>query len=614
MSLRRFSLIACTCLLAACGGGGGGSESAGTPPPSGSPAPPPTPVPPTPAPPTPAPPTPPPINHSPIVVRANERQQAVQFHPFSYDVTQNGTTFSDPDGDALTYEIKMGHVYNPHSDPNPPPGFRIEGTRIVGAPETLDAVIVTVTAKDPSGWTENNEFAIGVNPNSAPRVINPNADRHIIAGTQVDYEATQNGGVFVDADGDALSYEVTMRPDPRGLSVTGTHVRGTFNSVGLVEVTVTASDIYGGTGSDVFVIAAPGPVSGRPALPSVPYSYADEQLDLPFMFRISSESVIPLWDTQPDDNRTSNAGATLGRVLFYDKRLSGTNTVSCSSCHVQSHGFASPERFNSGALGVPLKRNSMALANARYQIHTSWFSDMRVHSLRDLVLMPIENSEELGNSLELLEAKLAATDFYPVLFEAAFGTPQVTRERISRALAQFVQALISYRAKVDRALNPMTNDPWDPPSVLNPQELRGFEIFTASSANCSLCHEEHAQTNVWQANNGLDVVPADPGVQDAGLQRDGTTGIFKAASLRNIALTAPYMHDGRFNTLREVIDHYDHGIKDSPNLDAILRDLNFQPRRMNFTEADKDALEAFLRTFTDDEFLNDPKFSDPFEP
>jgi cytochrome c peroxidase len=602
VSLLRFSLVACALLLAACGGGsgGGGSESAGTPPPSGSP------VPPNPVPPTPAP-----INHSPIVSRANERQQAIQFHPFSYDVTQNGTTFSDPDGDALTYEIVMGHVYNPYRDPDPPPGFRIEGTRIVGAPETLEAVIVTVTAKDPTGWTENNQFAIGVNPNAAPQAINPNADRHIVAGTHVDFETTQNGAVFVDPDGDALSYEVTMRTDPRGLGVTGTHVRGTFNSVGLVEVTVTASDIYGGSGSDVFVIAAPGPVPGRPALPAVSYSYADEELDLPHTFRLSSELIVPLWDTQPVDNRTSNAGATLGRVLFYDKRLSSTNMLSCSSCHVQSHGFASPERFNSGALGVPLKRNAMALANVRYQLHESWFSDMRVHALRDLVLMPIENSEELGNSLELLEAKLAATDFYPALFEDAFGTPQVTRERISRALAQFMQALISYRAKVDRALNPMTNDPWDPLSALNPQELRGFEIF---STNCSLCHEVHAQTNVWQANNGLDVVPADPGVQNEALRRDGSTGVFKAASLRNIALTAPYMHDGRFNTLREVIDHYDHGIKDSPNLDVILRDFNFQPRRMNFTEADKDALEAFLRTFTDDEFLNDPKFSDPFEP
>jgi cytochrome c peroxidase len=597
--LLRFSVLACACLLAACGGGGG-SES-GTPPPSGSP-PPPNPVP------------PPAVNHSPIVARANDRQQAIQFHPFSYDVTQGGTTFSDPDGDALTYEIKMGHVYNPHSDPSPPPGFRIEGTRIVGAPETLDAVVVTVTAKDPSGFTESNEFTIGVNPNAAPRVINPNADRHIIAGTQVDHETTQNGAVFADADGDALSYEVTLRANPHGLSVTGTHVHGTFNSVGLVEVTVTARDIYGGSGSDVFVVAAPGPVSGRPALPLISYSYADEELDLPFMFRISSEDVIPLWDTQPDDNRTSNAGATLGRVLFYDKRLSSTNTVSCSSCHLQSHGFASPDRFNSGALGVPLKRNAMALANVRYQIHESWFSDMRVHALRDLVLMPIENPEELGNSLELLEEKLAATDFYPALFAAAFGTPHVTRERIARALAQFVQALISYRAKVDRALNPMTNDPWDPPSVLNPQELRGFEIFTGATANCFLCHEEHAQTNVWHANNGLDVVPADPGVQEPALQRTGAAGVFKAASLRNIALTAPYMHDGRFNTLREVIDHYDQGIKDSANLDFILRDVNSQPRRMNFTEADKDALEAFLRTFTDDAFLNDPKFSDPFEP
>ena len=176
-----------------------------------------------------------------------------------------------------------------------------------------------------------------------------------------------------------------------------------------------------------------------------------------------------------------------------------------------------------------------------------------------------------------------------------------------------MQALISYRAKVDRALNPMTNDPWDPPSVLNAQELRGFEIFTSGRANCSLCHEERAQTNVWHANNGLDVVPADPACR---IRRCSATARQAYSRQRRCATSRLRRRicDGRFNTLREVIDHYDHGIKESPNLDAILRDVNFQPRRMNFTEADKDALEAFLRTFTDDEFLNDPKFSDPFDP
>ncbi|HKS56733.1 MAG TPA: cytochrome c peroxidase [Steroidobacteraceae bacterium] len=579
-------------MLAACGGGGSGS--AGNPPSS-----------------------PPPqggFNRGPVLERPYRDQRIVQFHPFRYDVTEKLTMFSDPEGDALTYEIVYGHSFNPREDPSPPPGFHIEGTSIVGAPQTLDTVGVEVTVRDTAGNVSTAQFMIFVTPNTAPQVVNPNHDHVVTVGARVDYEVTGNGTVFTDADGDELTYEVTTRTDPRGLGVAGTTVSGTFDSVGLVEVTVTASDAYGGSDSDVFVVAAPGPEPGRPVLPAVAYSYADEELALPFIFRMSSEGETPLWDTQLPDNRTGNAGAALGRVLFYDKRLSSTNTVSCSSCHLQSHGFASPKQFDSGALGIPLKRNTMALANARYSIHRSWFSDMRVHRIRDLVLIPIQNPEELGSSLDALEAKLAATDFYPPLFQAAFGSPEVTTERIALALEQFVQALISYRAKVDLAVNPMTNDPWDPASALDAQELRGFEIFTGPGTTCSICHEIHAGANEWQANNGLDVVPTDPGVQDIGLTRTGAKGVFKAASLRNIALSAPYMHDGRFATLREVIDHYDHGVQNSPDLDFILIAGEPEPRRMNLSEEDKNALEAFLRTFTDDAFVGDPKFSDPFPP
>jgi cytochrome c peroxidase len=216
-------------------------------------------------------------------------------------------------------------------------------------------------------------------------------------------------------------------------------------------------------------------------------------------------------------------------------------------------------------------------------------------------------------SLRLLEAKLAATDFYPALFQAAFGTPEITRERIGKALEQFLQSLLSYRTKFDHAYNPATNDPPDPATVLTTQELRGLKIFNGSAGiQCNLCHEANAQTNVWQANNGLDAVPTDPGTQVLALQRDGSRGVFRAASLRNIAVTGPYMHDGRFATLREVIDHYDHDIQQSRDTDAILKDASGTVRQMNLSESDKGALEAFLRTLTDDELLTDPKFADPF--
>jgi cytochrome c peroxidase len=142
--------------------------------------------------------------------------------------------------------------------------------------------------------------------------------------------------------------------------------------------------------------------------------------------------------------------------------------------------------------------------------------------------------------------------------------------------------------------------------------MQGFQIYTD---HCGICHEARANTNVWQANNGLDAIPTDPGTLDPALQRNGALGVFRAASLRNIAVTAPYMHDGRFATLREVIDHYDHGVQAGPYLDAILIDpATGMPRQLNLSDADKAALEAFLDTLTDNAFLTDPKFSDPFPP
>jgi cytochrome c peroxidase len=538
----------------------------------------------------------------------------VYLHPFRYDATQGGTTFSDPEKDPLTYEITFGHAYNPYNDPTPPAGVRVEGTSIVGEPAETGLISVVITAKDKSGQTATNEFNIIVDANSDPIVADPNDGLILPVGSNLDYDATKGEKVFSDNEGDPLTYRISLRGRTSNLAVTGTRISGFLDSVGLVEVTVTATDPYGGIATDVFTIAAPAPAPGRPALPAVSYQYDDHELALPYIFRISSDDRIPLWDSQPDDNRTTDAGATLGRVLFYDKRLSSTNTAACASCHQQRYGFAAPEKFSTGPLGVQTKRNVMALANVRYNINNAWFSDMRVNSLHELALLPIANPEELGMSVRLLEAKLAATDFYPVLFRSAFGTPEITRQRIGKALEQFLQSLISYRTKFDRAYNPATNDPPDPAAVLTSEELRGLEIFNGSAGiQCNMCHEANAQTNVWQANNGLDEVPTDPGTQVLALQRDGSRGVFRGASLRNIAVTGPYMHDGRFATLREVIDHYDHDIQQSRDTDAILKDSSGTVRQMNLSNSDKGALEAFLRTLTDDELLTDAKFSDPFE-
>jgi cytochrome c peroxidase len=157
----------------------------------------------------------------------------------------------------------------------------------------------------------------------------------------------------------------------------------------------------------------------------------------------------------------------------------------------------------------------------------------------------------------------------------------------------------------------MENEGWNPQAVFTEQELRGFEMVTSGQARCAGCHELRLSHNIWQANNGLDVVPADPGATDELMSR-GHRGVFRPPSLRNIEVTGPYMHDGRFATLRDVINHYDHGIQDSPELDGLLFGVAGSAMRLDLTEEDKDALEALLKTMTDQEFLTDPKFSDPF--
>jgi len=356
-----------------------------------------------------------------------------------------------------------------------------------------------------------------------------------------------------------------------------------------------------------------------PTLPDEPYEYTDAALTLPAHFTADGPDGIAAADNTRDDNPTTNAGATLGRVLFYDTRLSANDSVSCASCHLQRHGFSDPRRFSVGFDGRSTRRHAMSLTNARYYARGRFFWDERAETLEAQVLVPIEDPIEMGLSLEALEEKLRAAPHYLPLFERAFGSRAITADRIARALAQFVRALVSFRSLYDEAR--AAGPPGSPPFAarLTETERLGHRLFVAlpaarvRAAGCGRCHVTGAQISLSPRNIGLD--PPGSGDEGAG------DGQFKAPSLRNVAVRAPYMHDGRFATLREVIAHYNAEVRPHPFLDMTLLDRRLavtggpvRPVRLNLTDAEIDALVAFLHTLTDDAFLTDPKFADPFAP
>jgi cytochrome c peroxidase len=426
----------------------------------------------------------------------------------------------------------------------------------------------------------------------------------VTVGSPVSIDGLQAGTSFgADPEGDAVTYSLSLSATTHGLQVTGLFVSGIFDSFGAVRARITATDTFGARSFFDFVIAAPFPEPGRPNLPGVSYTYDPTKLLLPPLMKAGLAGGGPFGDTTPADNPTTDAGATLGRVLFFDKRLSSTNSHSCSSCHEQRHGFANSTRFSVGATGEESRRNSMGLSNVGFNRENRFFSDVRVASLESLALLPIEDSTELANSMPALVAKLSATDFYPPLFEAAFGTPEVSADRITKALAQFLRSLKSYRAPWDLFANPLEGENSVPPaSVFSAEAQEGQSLFRDLS--CGACHRDVLQFMRDPSSNGLDDTPTDSGAGE---------GRFRSASLRNVTHTAPYMHDGRFASLREVIDHYDHGMKSvDPSTTALVDPVTGGPKRFNLTEAQKVALEAFLRVLTDDAFLTDPKFSDPF--
>lgn len=351
----------------------------------------------------------------------------------------------------------------------------------------------------------------------------------------------------------------------------------------------------------------PSDVTNALLLPASPFNYAAPTLPAKFLIQ-----PILGQDNMPATNLTTDAGATLGRVLFYDKRLSTNQTVACASCHQQAHGFSDPRPFSPGFNGGLTGRNSMGLSNARWYQRKKFFWDERAATLEDQVLMPIQNSVEMGMTLQALTNRLAAEPFYTNLFTQTFGTPEVTAERISKALAQFVRSIVSTQSKYDIGVtNGFAN--------FTAQEDLGRRIFfgqsTFSFVTCSACHNsDNFVPNAGIFNNGLENPYVDKGVGAlTGQPQD--EGLFKVPSLRNIELTAPYMHDGRFATLEQVVEFYDSRVVAHPNLSGPLKGTGGAagtPLVLGLTPTQKAALVAFLKTLTDPNLATDPKLSDPF--
>jgi cytochrome c peroxidase len=322
----------------------------------------------------------------------------------------------------------------------------------------------------------------------------------------------------------------------------------------------------------------------------------------------------------PADNPLTVEAVELGRRLFYDPRLSANGKVSCSTCHIQRLAFTDGRTTGVGVSGKPLMFNSMSLANLMWGPQR-FFWNGRADSLEEQVLTPLQHPDEMAQDLRGLVKELAADARYRELFETAYG--QISSSAITRALASFERTLVSCNSRYDQFLRGEI--------TLEPQEELGRKLFMAHpdvkvslrGANCIDCHSQFLTSGSSArydgfSNNGLD----DEEHLQPGLQvltgNPAHRGMFKVPSLRNIDLTAPYMHDGRFNTLEQVLDHYDGGIKYSSTLSPLIVEADNRGAAaagkisLHLTAGEKAAIIAFLHTLTDRDFVTAERFSDPF--
>ena len=302
----------------------------------------------------------------------------------------------------------------------------------------------------------------------------------------------------------------------------------------------------------------------------------------------------------PTDNPLTRQGIDLGRRLYYDPILSADSTQSCASCHQFGRAFSDTAAFSAGITGDLGARNAPAIINPGWLTTTFW--DGREPSLEDQARQPVKNPIEMASDWDDVVEKLQSHPEYPELFKAAFRTDEVSEDRVVKAIAQFERTMISAGTKYDAYLA----DPNTP--LLSDQERRGADLFFNEIGDCFHCHGNAFGTDHSFRNIGLDETLQDLGLGEI-TGRPQDMGKFKVPTLRNVEFTAPYMHDGRFETLHEVVNHYNTGGFPGATVDPLIRTgvgLGMTPQQV-------DDIVAFLLTFSDPDYLTDPDLSNPFE-
>ena len=461
--------------------------------------------------------------------------------------------------------------------------------------------------------------------NQAPVISTANTDQSATVGIAFEYDATQGGGVFSDADGDALSFTVSYSPSANGLSDSAGVISGTPIAEGTTTVTITASDGNGGSVSDSFDVVVE---SAGPDQNGIRDKFAG-RIDLNNLDNYAGQT-FPTYITKLNDggNPISNAGATLGRVLFYDTALSIDDTISCSSCHTQSLGFSDPDVVSTGVEGGQTGRHSMRLINTQFANETNFFWDERASSHEDQESQPLQDANEHGFSgvggrpgFADLVTKLEALEYYEELFTFVYGDPAVTEERLELALAQFTKSIWSFDSKFDEGRAQVNADGANFPNY-TADENAGKAIFlqapNAGGAGCDGCHTApEFDIRPGSGHNGV------VGVANAPDEFDFTNT--RSPSLRDLAgpdgtPNGPFMHDGSLPTLMDVVNHYDN-IQVPTDAAARQTFLNTIDNRLtrgnngqnlNLSQVQKDQLVAFLNTLSGSNIYTDTKFSDPF--
>ena len=314
----------------------------------------------------------------------------------------------------------------------------------------------------------------------------------------------------------------------------------------------------------------------------------------------------------PADNPMTVEGVALGRRLFYEKKLSLDNTISCGSCHSPEHAFSDPNQFSIGVNGAVGNRQSMALVNLGWQNFFFW--DGSKKTLEDQILDPIPNPVEMHQSWEDAVAKIQADVTYRNAFFTAFGEVGIDKYKVAKAIAQFLRTLISGNSKYDvmyKQLNSLPLTPADQQvfSTITPEEWAGYDLFQSlNGADCFHCHNGTLMQVPGFSNNGVDATFSDLG-RELVTGNPNDRAKFKIPTLRNIELSAPYMHDGRFQTLDEVIEHYSSGIVQSPTIDPMIEFAAQGGVQLDAEQ--KMYLKKFLQTLTDYQFINNPNFREP---